>query len=505
LSALQYASLAAERARMLDAYAASAHWSGQMDRAIAARRDAARLWREAGERGAAAASLAEQATMCMLSGQRAQSQAALDEARSLFAAQPDAPGARCVHDAAAWLRLTNGDAAGAAVQAEQALVAAQRAGDSSAVVANLKTLGNALMMLGRVSEGAEHLERGFAAALERHDEGSAAQMLAGLGIGFANALQLAHAEKHARRGIEFCGERDLDAPRLFQTATLAHVLLLQGRWDEAAATALAVVADARTTVIARIAALTVLGRLRSRRGEAGAWALLDEARALAVDAGAVRMVGPARARAEAAWIEDRNDSAVQEAAAVPIAALAQHPAWWTAELLMWQRLAGADAVPVPEFCAQHPCVLEATGRWREAAEAWRAHGCPFETARALMQGDEGAQREALAAFEALGARPLAERVRRRLREMGARDLPRGPRESTRQHPAGLTSKEVAVLALLASGLRNKEIAQRLHRSPRTVDHHLQAIFAKLAVSSRLEAVSAAQRLGVVPPQPARPG
>lgn len=170
---------------------------------------------------------------------------------------------------------------------------------------------------------------------------------------------------------------------------------------------------------------------------------------------------------------------------------------------MWQRLAGADAVPLPEFCAQHPCALEATGRWREAAEAWRAHGCPFETARALMQGDESAQREALAALEALGARPLVERVRRRLRAAGARGLPRGPRESTQQHPAGLTSREVAVLALLASGLRNKEIAQRLHRSPRTIDHHLQAVFAKLAVSSRLEAVSAARRLGVVETQPTR--
>jgi DNA-binding NarL/FixJ family response regulator len=54
-----------------------------------------------------------------------------------------------------------------------------------------------------------------------------------------------------------------------------------------------------------------------------------------------------------------------------------------------------------------------------------------------------------------------------------------------------------VLALLARGLRNKEIAQRLSRSARTIDHHLQAIFAKLGVSSRAEAVSAAYRIGIV--------
>jgi len=54
-----------------------------------------------------------------------------------------------------------------------------------------------------------------------------------------------------------------------------------------------------------------------------------------------------------------------------------------------------------------------------------------------------------------------------------------------------------VLALLARGLRNKEIGQRLHRSARTVDHHLPPIFAKLGVTTRAEAVSAAYRLDVL--------
>lgn len=94
-------------------------------------------------------------------------------------------------------------------------------------------------------------------------------------------------------------------------------------------------------------------------------------------------------------------------------------------------------------------------------------------------------------------RPMVERVRHRLRVAGVQGLPRGPRSATRQHPAGLTSKEVAVLALIATGLRNKEIAARLHRSSRTIDHHLAAIFAKLGVATRAEAVSAAYRLGVV--------
>lgn len=206
------------------------------------------------------------------------------------------------------------------------------------------------------------------------------------------------------------------------------------------------------------------------------------------------------ARAEGAWLEGRDDDAAHEAAAGLPLALAKRQAGFTAELLLWRHRGHVD-IDIPAFCAQQPFALEAAGRWREAAQAWRALGCPFETARALADGDEHAQREALAAFEALGARPMVERVRRGLRAAGVRGLPRGPRSSTQEHPAGLTSKEAAVLALLASGLRNKEIAARSSRSVRTIDHHLEAIFAKLGVTTRAEAVSAAYRLGVVTTRP----
>ena len=97
----------------------------------------------------------------------------------------------------------------------------------------------------------------------------------------------------------------------------------------------------------------------------------------------------------------------------------------------------------------------------------------------------------------LGATPLAKRIQKRLRESGAGTVPRGPRSSTRANPAGLTARELEVLALIGAGLRNADVAARLFVSRRTVDHHVSSILRKLGARSRGEAVVTATRLGLL--------
>jgi DNA-binding NarL/FixJ family response regulator len=78
-----------------------------------------------------------------------------------------------------------------------------------------------------------------------------------------------------------------------------------------------------------------------------------------------------------------------------------------------------------------------------------------------------------------------------------RDLPRGPRATTRENPAELTARELEVLGLVAEGLRNADIAERLFLSERTVAHHVSAILRKLGVRSRAQAGAEAARMGIV--------
>ena len=109
-------------------------------------------------------------------------------------------------------------------------------------------------------------------------------------------------------------------------------------------------------------------------------------------------------------------------------------------------------------------------------------------------------RRALIELQALGAGRAGQIAARKLRERGARRVPRGPRPQTRENPAGLTARELDVLALIADGLRSAEIAERLVVSEKTVGHHVSAILRKLDVRTRGAAVAEVARLGLITPR-----
>ena len=168
--------------------------------------------------------------------------------------------------------------------------------------------------------------------------------------------------------------------------------------------------------------------------------------------------------------------------------------WVKGELLFWQ--SKVQAVDPNSGHTPEPYRLMLAGEWQVAADAWETIGMPYEQALSLAEGSDEALLQSLAILDRLGALPLEAIVRKRLRERGVRGVPRGPREASRVNPKGLSDKEFGVLALLVEGCSNAQIARRLHRSTKTIDHQVSAILAKLEVHSRAEAVAVAFGLGL---------
>jgi DNA-binding CsgD family transcriptional regulator len=334
-------------------------------------------------------------------------------------------------------------------------------------------------------------------ALHQHLHYVAANTYNALGAGCGELFHLTEARDYMIEAISFADRNDIAVYRNYCISWLAVCDMHLGDWEAANERAVDVVQQVATCSTSRLMALVALGRLRARRGEAGVQEVLDEALRLAQSGDTLQLLAPVRAaRAEAAWLRGDLAAVASEASSALELAISQHHPWFIGELSYWMKQAGGSHSPCGS-CAQ-PFTLEMNGRWQEAADLWQQLGCPYEQARALSNGDTAAQVEALKLFDRLGARPSAEMVRRQWRSEGRRGLPRGMRQSTQTNPHQLTAREIEVLELLCEGLRNSEIAERLFRSVRTIDHHLAAIFAKLEVTSRIEAVTVAREAGIRP-------
>jgi DNA-binding CsgD family transcriptional regulator len=310
--------------------------------------------------------------------------------------------------------------------------------------------------------------------------------LINLGSGAGEVREYAVAEPWLRECIDWCSAHDLDGYANYGRAYLARVHFERGEWSQAAEILeRGALADYSCALVLR---LTVLGRLRSRRGEPRAEEALEEAWALAEQIGDLQTLWPVAAgHAEHAWLEGRPvDDRVRE---VYKLAVERDHQWAIGEIGQWLE-SELDGLPQSAALPYRLAPME-------AARAWEERDCPYEAALALMKSPDHLH-EALRGFERLGAHPAADRVARMLRDRGLR----APRRFTLAHPDGLTERQADVLALLREGLRNADIAERLHIAEKTVDHHVSAILAKLGVRSRREAAQhgeiANRRWGAAP-------
>jgi ATP/maltotriose-dependent transcriptional regulator MalT len=492
---------APERARLFELHATECDMTNQVSASLASATQALVIWRELCDVAAQARVLLLLGLQYWKSGQKVFADRHVTEAIALLETLPQTRDLAMAYSARSQRAMTSDHTEEALEFGQRALDLAAQFGDHAVRAHALNNIGSALLNSGKEA-GLAKLEQSLAVALEHNLQEHAGRAYANL-VSVSVRQHLSDlALRYVAEGIEYCEVHEVQDCLSYIRAYSAHFELDSGQWDKAARTAADLIEHHSLAIAQRVPALVVLALVRARRGDTGVDPLLDEATRLALPTGELQRIGRVAATcAEVAWYRGDLKHMAEEADSGLKAAMGHRDLWLQGELAYWGRLAD-PALEVPADLAQ-PYALMIEGDWERAAAAWQQVNMPYERALALASGPEEALRESLAILEQLGAGPLAATVRQRLREIGARGIPRGPRSSTRQNPAGLTSREVQVLTLLVYGHTNAELAHRLHISAKTVDHHVSSILEKLEVHSRTEAVAAAFGLGIL--KPAHPG
>ncbi len=492
-AALRYADdlEAIERARLLEALSYECYLTGDHPRAFAARRSALEIWRVQSLPLKEGDALRWLSRLFWFMGNNAQADDYCGKAIAVLASLPPSPELARAYANRADLAMEAHEADTAIESALRAIELAERLDCTEIICDALNALGITRLIIGDTAGWAD-LHRMLQLALAARSQEHVARAYNDMAAMAVSRRQYEQASGYTQAGIAYCEEHDLDWVRTYMLAYRARMRFEQGDWNAASEDVEAVLRSPRTPAITRIPVLRTLAHLRVRRGDPDATGPMQEARALAGSTPVLQRAGMlAIVRAEAAWLADDREGVVREIQPVYELARRRRDPRMNGELAAWLWRVGALQEPPADIA--EPYATEISGDWRGAAGAWHALGCPYEHACLLAwHGTETDQRHALTILEQLGAAPAARLLRRQMRVRGVRRIPRGSRPSTQGHPLGLTRREAEILGLLQNGLRSSSIAKRLFVSPKTVEHHVSAILAKLGVSSRAEAVALMQ-------------
>jgi DNA-binding CsgD family transcriptional regulator len=463
-----------------------------------------------------------------------QARAAFEDALALLEHHPGPELVSVLSDLGSLLAASLHQQAMGIAYGRQALELARRLADQRLLAAASRTLGNLLARSNDLAAGISLLERALALATAADDPLEAAECCACLTSAYFWQGALRRSRDVAMRRLAFA-RRCHDPYQLRHVYSwLAFLSTFQGRWSEAEQ-----LLDQGQAIVERLVSPEPLAFLHSVRGilaymrgeHAAAERKLQEAMAIFREIGPGMLVwylgclGLAQAAqgngAEAHACMDEVETllaALPEATmptADPLAYLT------TTALTLGDRARLARYEPkLAAFRGQfHDWLVDrllgevATlhGEWAaarvhlEAAEATaRREELPGELARTLeaqatlilaQQGRAGTAgagellEQALGLFQRLGNDSEARRLRERLRTLARPTAPL-------RLPAGLTAREAEVLRLVAAGRSNREIAEALVLSQKTVETHLTSTYGKIGADNRAAATAFAVRHGL---------
>ena len=484
-----------ERAGMLEELATAAYLVGRLDEAFRAIETAIAIHKALGDPEAVGRCTRVLSRVHWFAGDGDPARAKAREAVAILEPLGESVELARAYSGMAQLAMLADDGDQALVWGERALDLAVRLGDESTRSHTLVNLGCAKVQLDPDQTSALLEAHAVAdAAGERED---ATRALGNLGYILLSWARPEPALHYARHALAYAERYEVSAYVSYVTTALAWLRLRAGDWDEAEQITRGEVE--RGIPVAQLLGKAVLTELAVRRGDPDAGERLADLAAHGDRTGEPQRIAPV--------VELTSELALTGGGPFPMERfeqLAEHVrprgpfgGRFAIRLAAWSAVAGFDIVLSETASSPYTAMLRHD--WLSAADAFGDIGWTYDRALMLsLLDDEQALVEAIDIARGLGAEPLTKRVTGRMRELRIR-IPGVPRKTTLENPAGLTARQLEVLALVVEGLTNAEIAERLVVSHRTAEHHVAAVLTKLGTSTRREAARRAAELDLLGP------
>jgi predicted ATPase/DNA-binding CsgD family transcriptional regulator len=379
---------------------------------------------------------------------------------------------------------------------EKAIAMAKELADEEILCHALNNVGTTLARVDLSRQkGTDLLKQSLEIALKKSLDEHAGRAYVNLASNAVKMKDYAFAKKVLTEGIQYCEERDIDAYTTYLLAFKARLSLEIENWNEAYRIAEDLIKKEDQPPVVKIEALVVVATVKMRRGD-DALPLLLEAKEKAFETMEPQRIIPAIiALLEYEWITGKSLIEKTDLDYAITSLEFKGFIYEKSEFSFWLLKARKQKLPIEGFYEGYntnnaKLALKASGLWKQL-------GCLYKQALTLFEGNDDNKREAIEIIDKLGAEAICEKMKFEMRASGIKKIPRGTRKSTKSNPANLTGRELDVLQLLKDDLQNKEIAAKLFISPKTVDHHISAIFFKLDVNSRTKAVQEAIRLAII--------
>jgi DNA-binding CsgD family transcriptional regulator len=482
--------------QLYESYAYECYLTNQIKRAIHYTGEALLIHRKKNEKEKIGNSLWFLSRLWWFEGNSEQAVSYARQSIKVLEDQPSSKAKAMAYSNMSHLKMTSDQTDECISWGKKAIKICREINDKETFAHALNCMGSTFMLdKATCQKGIELLRRSFRISWKNSFHEQVARAYTALGTNLVTLKKYDTAKKILQKGINYCEEMDLDSLKFYMRGWKCRLYHETGNWKEASQLGENLI-NQNLFPISKIGALVVVATIKMRIGEKDALPLLEEAKKLAFETKELQRTIPVLiALLEYEWITGISFIDASSLEKMVRHYLRFNRLSYKSRLYFWLRKLQKEYISFNETEKSRnryypPVTVQESVYWQKC-------GCAYEQALALFEGNEEQKRTALQILQKSGATAICGKLKMEMRSLGIKKIPRGLRESTKTNPAKLTNRELDVLQLLQKSIHNKDIAETLFISSKTVDHHVSSILFKLDVNSRSNAVSEALRLHIL--------